>query len=327
MRVVGLEEHYVTTEVVKAWANLDSRWQDPVVNRPGQDGIRQRLLEIGDRRIAAMDDAGVDLQVASLTSPGLFNLAPADARALQTDCNDQLAAAVRAYPDRLQGFATLAAPDPDAAADELRRAVTTLGFNGALIFSRVRDQPIDHHDFWPVFEAAEELGAPLYLHPQSPPPSVREAYYSGFDDIVSEAFATHGVGWHYDAGVQLLRLILAGVFDRFPKLQVIMGHWGETVLFFLERIDRMAGIARLERSVSEYVRSNVFVTPGGIFSTRYLRWALDVVGADRIMFAADYPFVSPDDGAAHHFLDVLDDDDREKIASGNWDRLCAAIRR
>jgi predicted TIM-barrel fold metal-dependent hydrolase len=325
VRVVGLEEHYVTAEVVKAWTNLDSRWQDPVVAATA--GIRQRLLEIGDERLAAMDDAGVDVQVASLTSPGLWNLAPADARALQADCNDQLAAAVGAHPDRMQGFATLAAPDPQAAADELGRAVTTLGFNGALVFSRVRDIPIDNQAFWPIFEAAEQLGAPLYLHPQSPPATVRDAYYSGFDDIVSAAFATHGVGWHYDTGVQLLRLILAGVFDRFPELQIIMGHWGEMVLFFLDRIDRMRGITHLERPVSDYVRSNVFVTPGGIFSTRYLNWALEVLGAERIMFAADYPFASATGGVARHFLDALDDDDREKVASGNWDRMCAGIRR
>lgn len=325
MKVIGLEEHYVTAEVVEAWANLDPRWQDPVV--AGSVGLRQRLLEIGDQRLAAMDEAGIDVQVASLTSPGLWNLAPAVARALQSDCNDQLADAVRAHPDRLQGFATLAAPDPDAAADELDRAVTTLGFNGALVFSRVRDIPIDNWDFWPVFEAAEHLRAPLYLHPQSPPPAVREAYYSGFDDIAGAAFATHGVGWHYDTGVQLLRLILAGVFDRFPDLQVILGHWGEMVLFFLDRIDRMAETSHLERPVSEYLRSNVFITPGGIFSTRYLRWALEVVGADRIMFAADYPFAPADDGAALRLLGELDDADRNKIASRNWDQLRAGIRR
>jgi predicted TIM-barrel fold metal-dependent hydrolase len=325
MKVVGLEEHYVTPDVVKAWEKLDARWRDPVVERTA--AIRQRLLDVGDQRFAAMDDAGIDVQVASLTTPGLWNLDAADARALQVDCNDQLADAVRAHPGRLQGFATLAAPDPDAAADELRRAVTTLGFNGALMFSRVRGVPIDDPSFWPVFEAAEHLRAPLYLHPQTPPRAVREAYYSGFDDVISDAFATHGVGWHYDAGVQLLRLILAGVFDRFPDLQVILGHWGETLLFFLERIDRMADVANLQRPVSEYVRSNVFVTPGGVFSTRYLRWAVEVIGADRIMFAADYPFVPTDGGVARRFLDELNDETRVKVASGNWDRLCAGIRR
>ena len=325
MRVVGLEEHYATADVMRAWEKLDPRWQDPVVGRTA--GLRQRLLEVGERRFTAMDDAGVDVQVVSLTTPGLWNLDAAEARALQVDCNDHLADAVARYPDRLQGFATLAAPDPEAAADELRRAVTALGFNGALVFSRVRGVPIDDHAFWPLFEAAEQLRAPLYLHPQTPPRSVRDAYYSGFDDVISDAFATHGVGWHYDAGVQLLRLILAGVFDRFPDLQVIVGHWGETVLFFLERIDRMADIAHLQRPVSEYVRSNVFITPGGIFSTRYLRWAVEVVGPERVMFAADYPFVPADGGVVRRFLGELDDDARGMVASGNWDRLCAGIRR
>ena len=113
---------------------------------------------------------------------------------------------MREKPDRLRGFATLALQDPDAAAAELQRAVKDLDFDGALIFSRVRDKSIDHTDFWPLFEAAEALGAPLYLHPQSPPAGVRAGYYSGFGDVVDAAFATHGVGWHYDAGVQLLRL-------------------------------------------------------------------------------------------------------------------------
>ena len=219
--------------------------------------------------------------------------------------------------------------DPAAAAAELERAITTLDFDGALIFSRVRDRSIDHADFWPLFEAAEALGAPLYLHPQSPPAGVRAGYYTGFGDVVDAAFATHGVGWHYDAGVQLLRLILAGVFDRFPELQLIMGHWGEMVPFYLERIDRMSLIAGLERTVTEYVTANVHLTPGGVFSQRYLRWALDVVGSERIMFAADYPFVPTSGGVARRFLEDADitEAQREAIASGNWERLRAGIRR
>jgi len=141
--------------------------------------------------------------------------------------------------------------------------------------------------------------------------------------------ATHGLGWHYDAGLQLLRLILGGVLDRFPGLQLILGHWGEVMLFYLERIDRMSGIANLPRPVSEYVRSNVFVTPGGVFSQRYLQWALDVVGPDRIMFASDYPYVIVPDGGSRRFLEgaEISERDREKIASGNWERLCEDIRR
>jgi predicted TIM-barrel fold metal-dependent hydrolase len=329
VKIVGLEEHYVTPEVVRAWQALEPKWQDSATKFSVGTEWGHRLQSLDEERLAVMDDAGVDTQVLSLTSPGLFDLDVADAVALQSVCNDTAADAVARHPDRLRGFATLAPQRPDAAAAELERAVRKLGFDGALIFSRVRDRSIDHVDFWPMFEAAEALRAPLYLHPQTPPEAVRNAYYGGFDDVVDGAFATHGVGWHYDAGVGLLRLILAGVFDRFPELQVILGHWGEMVLFYLDRIDRLTPIAGLKRPISEYVRSNVYVTPGGVFSQRFLRWSLEVVGVDRVMFAADYPFVPTDGGLARDFLDgaELADADREKIASGNWDRLAAGIRR
>ena len=329
MKIVGLEEHYVTADVLDAWRKLDPRWQDASTSASIDSEVGRGLLSLGDERLSVMDDAGVDTQVLSLTTPGLWNLDVRDAVALQTACNDHLADAVQAHPDRLHGFATVAAQNPDAAAEELDRAVRTLGFHGALIFSRVRDRSIDHTDFWPLFEAAEALGAPLYLHPQPPPAAVQNAYYDGFGDVVGGAFRTHGVGWHYDAGVQLLRLILAGVFDRFPQLQLIMGHWGEMIPFYLDRIDRLAPIAELQRTVSEYVQSNVYLTPGGVFSQRYLRWALEVVGPERIMFAADYPFVPAHGGAARRFLDEakLSDTERKAIASGNWERLAAGIQR
>jgi uncharacterized protein len=329
VKIVGLEEHYVTADVIEAWRKLDLRWQDPSTSAPAESDVGRRLLSLDDERLSVMDDAGVDTQVLSLTTPGLWNLDASDAVVLQTACNDRLAEAVHAHPDRLQGFATVAAQNPNAAAEELDRAVRTLGFDGALIFSRVRDRSIDHADFWALFEAAEALGAPLYLHPQAPPAAVQNAYYDGFGAVVDAAFGTHGVGWHYDAGVQLLRLILAGVFDRFPRLQLIMGHWGEMIPFYLDRIDRLTPIAGLQHTVSEYVQSNVYLTPGGVFSQRYLQWALEVVGSERIMFAADYPFVPTDGGAARHFLEAADisDAEREAIASGNWERLTAGVRR
>lgn len=329
MDIVALEEHYATDDVVAAWQALDAPWRDPALEMSADDERDRRLRSLDEERLAVMDDAGVDVQVLSLTSPGLFPLTEADAVALQGPTNDALAAAVAHHPDRFQGFATLAPQRPEAAADELRRAVTDLGFHGALIFSRVRDEPIDRSRFWPVFEAAEALRAPLYLHPQTPPAAVREAYYGGFDAAVDTAFATFGIGWHYDAGVEVLRMIYAGVFDRFPDLQVILGHWGEVAAFYLDRIDRMAPIAGLARPVSEYFAHNVFVTPGGVFSQRYLGWALDVMGADRILFAADYPYVPAGDGAARRFLAEADltDADRAKIASENWAQLRASIRR
>ena len=329
MKIVGLEEHFAIPEVIDAWQALDAQWRDVGIADSADDELGRRLLDLDADRIAAMDATGLDVSVVSMTTPGVQNLSAHDAVALQGVCNDRLADAVRHHPDRLQGFATLATPQPDAAAAELDRAVRELGFNGAMLYGRSRDRNLDHRDFWPIFEAAEALNAPLYLHPQPAPPAVRAAYYSGLGDAVDAALATHGYGWHYDAGLQLLRLILAGVLDRFPGLQLILGHWGEVMLFYLDRIDRMSGIADLARPVSEYVRDNVFVTPGGVFSHRYLQWTLDVVGADRILFASDYPYVIVPEGGSRRFLEQakLSETDREKIASGNWEKLCAGIRR
>ncbi len=276
-----------------------------------------------------MDETGLDVQVLSLTAPGVQSLEPDLAVALQTASNDLLADTVRRRPDRFQGFATLATPDPSAAARELERAVTKLGMNGAMLFGRTRDRNLDHRDNWPIFEAASALRAPLYIHPQSPAPAVRDAIYGGLGEATDAALATFGLGWHYETGVQILRMVLAGVFDRFPDLQLITGHWGEVVLFYLDRIDNLAGPAKLAHPVSDYFRRHVSVTPSGVWSQRYLRWALEVLGPERILFSSDYPYSFTPDGGARRFLQDADltDVDRAAIAYGNWERLIANIRR
>jgi hypothetical protein len=329
MKLTGLEEHFVTSEVLDAWQALNPEWQDLSLTPSTQGDSARRLADLGDERLAEMDKTGLDVQVLSLSTPGVQNLDPAEAVALQTAANDVLAEAVRTRPDRFQGLATLATPDPAAAAAELRRAVTELGFNGAMVFGRTRDRNMDQPEFWPIYEAAEDLKAPLHLHPQSPCPAVRGAYYNGYSAPMDAAFATHGMGWHYESGLQILRLVLSGVFDRFPDLQVIVGHWGEMVLFYLERIDSMNAVAGLQRPISDYFRTNVYLAPSGVLSQRYLRWATEVVGIDRILFSTDYPFVIAPDGGARAFLEQapLSDEDRLKISSGNWDRLCASIQR
>lgn len=328
-RIVALEEHFVTEPVLAAWEALDPTWQDLSL-APSRDGESGRLLaDLGPQRVAAMDDVGVDVQVLSLSTPGVQNLPPRQAVALQTHTNDVLAELISAHPDRFEGFATLATSAPESAAAELERAVTTMGLDGAMVFGSTREQRLDHVDFWPIFEAAEALDAPLYLHPQSPPAAVRDAYYDGFGAPTDAAFATHGMGWHYDTGVQLIRLMLAGVFDRFPRLQVITGHWGEMVLFYLDRIDQLGATAKLSRTPSEYFQTNLMVTPSGVLSHRYLRWAIEVLGADRVLFATDHPFVPLPSGAAKRFFDEanLAAADRDAVASGNWERLRANIRR
>ena len=319
MKTIGLEEHFVTTDVFKQWSQPVATSRD----------VTRRLAELGERRLAAMDATGLDVQVLSLSTPGVQDLPPKPAALLQGTTNDLIADAVREHPDRFQGFAALATSAPTHAARELERAIGELGLNGAMVFPRTGDHSLDDSHFWPIFEAASALNAPLYLHPQEPVPGVRTAYYSGFTETVDAAFARFGLGWHFDTGVQILRMILAGVFDRFPNLQVILGHWGEMVLFYLDRIDNLSAAAKLSRPISDYFRTNVFVTPGGVFSQRYLRWSVEVVGAQRIMFATDYPYQFAADSGARRFLEEADlsEDDRVSIASGNWDRLCAGIRR
>jgi predicted TIM-barrel fold metal-dependent hydrolase len=198
-----------------------------------------------------------------------------------------------------------------------------------MLFGRTGPQHLDHTDLWPVYEVAQRRGAPLHLHPQSPVPSVRNAYYRGFEPAVEAAFASFGLGWHYDAGVEFLRMVIAGVFDRYPRLQVVVGHWGEMVLFFLERIQHLANVAGLPRNLHDYARNNLMVAPSGILSRRYLRWAVEVIGADRIVFSTDYPFEAASQGGAQEFLASakLSEHERNLVANGNWDRLRAGLVR
>lgn len=330
MKIVALEEHVVTRAVTDAWQALPPQWQDAAMSHSAGGDIGRRLADWGDERVAAMDASGINVQVLSLTAPGVQNLAPDEAVALQRAVNDRIAQAVRDRPDRFRGFATLATPAPDRAARELERAVVELGLDGAMLFGRTRDRNADDRAFWPIYEAADALRAPLYLHPQSPLPAVRDAIYGGLgDDALDTAFATFGIGWHYETGVQILRLILSGVFDRFPNLQVVTGHWGEAVLFYLERIDGLARFAKLERPVSDYFRRHVRVTPSGMWSQRYFRWAVEVLGVERILFSTDYPYRFTPDGGARRFLEeaALSDAERVAVAHGNWDAMVAAIRR
>jgi uncharacterized protein len=172
MKIIGLEEHFATPEIVKAWLSLDIRQQDMAIRASTEGEGGRRLLELGPERLSAMDDAGVDVQVLSLTTPGVQNL-PADT-AVNLACvsNDRLTEAINKYPDRFQGFAALPTPAPHAAAKELERAVRELGLKGAMIFGRTGDRNVDHPDFTPMLEVASALKAPLYLHPQTPPPGV-----------------------------------------------------------------------------------------------------------------------------------------------------------
>jgi predicted TIM-barrel fold metal-dependent hydrolase len=320
MKLIAIEEHFLTPEVQDAWSSVAGGDDGTMGLNAGPAG--ERLADLGEARLRLMDETGVDVQVLSLTAPGLNNL---DGRSvgLAQRTNDLLGATIAAHPTRFQGLASLPMAMPGAAVRELARSVGELGLKGAMLSGRVREKNLDHSDHWPVFECAAELGVPLLLHPQIPQQCVRDAYYSGFGSEVDLAFATYGIGWHYEAGVQFVRLVLAGIFDRFPRLQIILGHWGEVVLFYVERLAMLDRTAKLERPFMDYIKNNLYVTASGLFSQAYLQRSVDIVGIDRILFSTDYPYVHRPGGGARRYLEEapLDQRGKEKFAHGNWERL------
>jgi predicted TIM-barrel fold metal-dependent hydrolase len=198
-----------------------------------------------------------------------------------------------------------------------------------MLSGRTRDKNLDHPDFLPMFAMAEELGVPMYIHPQIPQQSVRETLYGGFNEMTDLAFAAFGLGWHYEAGIQFVRMILAGIFDKHPNLQMILGHWGEIVLFYTERLKNLSRIQTLQRPVLDVMRENLYVTPSGMWNELYFRHAVEEVGIDRILFSADYPYQYRPGGQPRQFLEQLSIStaDKAKIAHGNWERLTQAIKR
>ena len=314
-----------TADLFSAWRRFGT--QDLAMQLT--ERVAEPLMDLGEGRLRAMDEARVDTAVLSVTTPGLQQLPPSEALALQSPTNDVIADAVRRHPDRFQGFATLATSSPGRAARELERCIVDLGLHGVMLHSLAGGDFLDEPRCWEIFEAADHCRAPIYLHPGSPPAAVAATYYSGLGEAVGGVLGTGAPGWHYQTGVALLRMILCGLFDRFPNLQVIVGHWGEMVLFYLDRIALLDGFSGLDHPVDHYFRTNVFITPGGIASHRYLRWATEVVGVDRIMHASDYPFNGAQDFAARDFLTTapLSDEDQQKVACGNWNAVVQKIRR
>ncbi len=323
MKIIGIEEHFLTAEVAQAWKAIGLAASDPSVAFHS-GALEPRLLELGEQRIALMDETGLDVQVLSLTTPALHDLGP-ESVDLARRTNDAVAAVVARHPTRFQAFATLPVSRPDEAALELERCVGSLGFQGTMLCGRVGERHLDDAMFAPIFEAAQALGVPVLLHPRTPPQPVRDAYYAGFAPDVDAALATYGLGWHYDAGLQFVRLLLAGTFDRLPRLQVILGHWGELVLFYAERLSAMDRVSGLQHPVATYLRRNLHVTSSGMFLPHYLQRATAVVGSDRLLFSTDFPYQYRPGADARTFLETcgLPQDEQAGFAHGNWARLTA----
>ena len=317
MRTITLEEHFVTAGFLKAVRAHG----DFAPAQPQQ--LQAALLDLGADRIAAMDQADIDLQVLSPVSMGLEKLDAAASTSLVRDINDELASAVKAHPDRFAGFATLALKDPVSAAKELERCVLALGFKGALLDGTMDGEFLDQPKFLPVFEAAQALDVPIYLHPALPPEPVKAAYFSGLPAEAGFLLSMAGWGWHAENGLHALRLIVSGLFDRLPRLQMILGHMGEGVPYALARSSNVLSMVmkHFPLSVAEYFQRNFHVTTSGYFTPAPFECALKVVGIDRLMYSVDYPF-SPNT-RGREFLDrlSLSPEDRDKLTHANAERL------
>jgi len=280
--VIAIEEHWTFPPLIKALEELPPERVDPslVLNNYGGAGLK--LDDLGEARLADMDAQGVDVQVLALAPPGSQGLAAADAVVVSREANDVVAEAGRAHPDRFRALASLPLADPLAAAVELERAANQ-GLVGTMVYGRDGDTALDDPRFEDLWTVAAEMHLPVFIHPQVPSASVRGAAFSGLGDAIDLALSTYGWGRHLEAGTSALRLMARGVLDRHPSLQLVLGHWGELLLFWHQRADGVARAAGLQRSISEYLQQNVWITASGMLDSAQLQHALAVTSLDRIL--------------------------------------------
>jgi 5-carboxyvanillate decarboxylase len=331
-RRIATEEAFSVPEVYQAmqdWAAAagpDEPDQDlwrfaTTEDTPGTRRVRRQLLDLTGERLDIMDANGVDMQLLSLTAPGVQTLENAAATSLASLVNDRLAKTIAQHPSRFAGLATIAPQDPGGAVAEIERAMGELRLNGVMINSHTRNEYLDDEKFWPIFEACEGLGAAVYIHPRSPSAQMAGPYRRfGLEAAI--------YGFQAEAGLHAIRLICSGVFDRFPNLTIVLGHLGEAIPFWLSRLDDMHPVRnsfntrpRLELTPSEYVKRNFLITTSGMNWPPALRLCIEVVSADNIMFAIDYPYQTSE-GAVQAMNDFpLPDEDKRKIFHQNAERV------
>ncbi|WP_311994548.1 amidohydrolase family protein [Serratia sp. root2] len=339
MKIICLEEHTLDKALVMAsmptaleqapflsdWGKTITDGNLPDRSRPQiekNDLINIKGADLGRGRLDDMDKAGITMQVLSVG--GFPHLTSASEGVdLNRAANDRLANAVNAHPDRFAAFATLPWTQPDSAEKELERAVEELGFKGALLNGRPSTHFLDHPDYDGLLARFNALGVPLYLHPGLPVRGVQQAYYSGFSDEVTARLSMFGWGWHHEAGIHLLRLILSGAFDKYPNLQVISGHWGEMLPFWLQRLDDSLPQAAtgLRRTITQTFKEQVYVTPSGMLTLPHFQFIYALLGAERILFSVDYPYQTLDGVKAFIQSLPVPEEAKEAIAFRNAERL------
>lgn len=327
---IAIEEHF---DVLGASAprretvadeDLQSLVKAMDYNAEWMNAVSRRLRDFAADRLAGMDASGIKVSILSHTVPGVQGIVdPIAAATAAREINDRLAAEIRKQPDRYAGFASIPLQDPDAGVRELERAVTSLGLKGAMIngYTNTSDpqrvEYLDDPKFLPFWEAAASLGAPIYLHPR---PALDQRIYEGHSELIGATW-----GFAPEAATHALRLIYSGLFDRFPTLTVILGHLGETLPYFSWRIQHCfeynPSDKRVQRRLQDYLCENFYVSTSGIFSDQALIGAMLTIGADRILFACDYPYEVMEPAARWIERAAISEGDRKKIAAGNARRL------
>ena len=326
MRIIAIEEHYtipaissrISKEVIAARG-----WPAAHESSPSTQKANELLPDLGEKRLQSMEEAGISMQVLSVAGPGAELLPLPESLSFAQDYNNSLAKTIQFNKEHYAGFAHLPVAAPEAAAKELERTVKEMGFCGAMINGMTGNVFLDDERFVPLLAKAEELGVPLYLHPSFPPPAVQELYYHGLSPVANSALASAAFGWHAEVAIHVLRLIASGTLDRFPGLQLIIGHMGEMLPFMMYRAEAIMPpeVTGSKRTISETLKSQVYITTSGFFTVPPLMNAIETFGIDRIIFSVDYPFSMNKKG--RDFLDKLPlkPEEIEQIAHGNADRL------
>ncbi len=321
---IATEEAWGPVAMFEAWQRLiDSNPVDEPGflalwgNLPNMTRFTDRLSDLGDRRLEDMNRAGIDMQVLSLTAPGVQVFDTETATAVAADSNDELAEACRNYPDRYAGLTAIAPQDPRRAAQEIERG-RELGLKGVIVNSHTKGEYLSDQKFWEIFEAAQANDTPIYIHPRSPSPAMLQPF--------AELDLHRGdLGFGVEVAVHTQAIINAGVFDRFPELKLVIGHGGEGIPYNLYRLDRTYPVRRealrSEHPPSHYMRKNVFVTNSGVAWAPMVLFAQQVLGVDQVLYAMDYPYQY--DVEEVHAMDALpiSYEDKKKFFQSNAERV------
>lgn len=328
MKIIAIEEHTVSKEIDAATAGVIKKaypWYDSFLKPPAADTPSiPDLFELGERRINELDKAGIDMEVLSYPNATQW-LTGTHALELAKEANNRLAETIKEYPGRFSAFATLPLNNPKVAATELERCINEYNFCGALISGRPQTGNIflDDKLYYTIWEVLTQYDLPVYIHPNYTTASVCDAYYAGFKQDVSTVLSVYGFGWHLEAGIQVLRMILAGVFEKFPELKVVSGHWGEIIPYYLARLDQMLNpsVTGLPEKISSYYCKHVWVTPAGIYDYDNLLFCISKFGIDHLIFATDFPYVPL--GEARPFIEnaPISEEDKNLFAHSNAEKL------